>query len=158
MALGVPNGSAKICRQSDTRYTHHALQFAFLNGAFVSTLDSQPNEFLPVTKIPRSGLPEYALVCGDPRRAARIAKLFEHSREIGNNREYVTYRGTWKGIDLTVSSHGVGGSGAVCMFEELAMAGSKTKRYIWGNAHCYWKPEHLAPTPRQNIQSAWQNF
>lgn len=87
---------------------------------------SQINDFLPVTKIPRSGLPEYSLVCGDPRRAARIAKLFENSREIGNNREYVTYRGTWKGIDLTVSSHGVGGPGAICMFEELVMAGSRT--------------------------------
>ena len=87
---------------------------------------SQPNDFLPVTKIPRSGLPEYALVCGDPRRAARIAKLFENSREIGSNREYVTYRGTWKGIDLTVSSHGVGGPGAICMFEELVIAGAKT--------------------------------
>ena len=87
---------------------------------------SQINDFLPVTKIPRSGLPAYALVCGDPRRAARIAKLFDNSREIGNNREYVTYRGTWKGIDVTVSSHGVGGPGAICMFEELVMAGSKT--------------------------------
>lgn len=87
---------------------------------------AQPNDFLPITKIPRSGLPEYALVCGDPRRAARIAKLFENSREIGNNREYVTYRGTWKGIDVTVSSHGVGGPGAICMFEELVMAGAKT--------------------------------
>jgi uridine phosphorylase len=84
------------------------------------------NDFLPVTKIPRIGLPEFALVCGDPRRASRIASLFDDSREIGSNREYVTYRGTWKGIDLTVSSHGVGGPGAICMFEELAMAGSKT--------------------------------
>jgi uridine phosphorylase len=84
------------------------------------------NDFLPVTKIPRSGLPAYALVCGDPRRAARIAGYFENSREIGSNREYVTYRGAWKGVDLTVSSHGVGGPGAICMFEELAMAGSKT--------------------------------
>ncbi len=92
----------------------------------MSNSTPQPNDFLPVTKIPRSGLPEYALVCGDPRRAARIAKLFDDSREIGNNREYVTYRGTWKGIDLTVSSHGVGGPGAICMFEELAIAGAKT--------------------------------
>jgi uridine phosphorylase len=52
--------------------------------------------------------------------------VFENSREIGSNREYVTYRGTWKDIDLTVSSHGVGGPGAICMFEELAQAGSKT--------------------------------
>jgi uridine phosphorylase len=84
------------------------------------------NDFLPVTKIPRSGLPAYALVCGDPRRAARIAGYFEDSREIGSNREYVTYRGTWRGVDLTVSSHGVGGPGAICMFEELAQAGAKT--------------------------------
>lgn len=84
------------------------------------------NDFLPVTKIPRTGLPEFALVCGDPRRARRIADLFENSREIGSNREYVTYRGTWKGIDLVVSSHGVGGPGAICMFEELAQAGVKT--------------------------------
>lgn len=92
----------------------------------MSNSASQTNDFLPVTKIPRSGLPVYALVCGDPRRAARIAKLFDNSREIGNNREYVTYRGTWKGIDITVSSHGVGGPGAICMFEELQMAGAKT--------------------------------
>jgi uridine phosphorylase len=84
------------------------------------------NDFLPVTKIPRSGLPEFALVCGDPRRAARIAEHFEGTREIGNNREYVTYRGAWNGIDLTVSSHGVGAPGAICMFEELAMAGART--------------------------------
>jgi uridine phosphorylase len=84
------------------------------------------NDFLPVTKIPRSGLPDYALVCGDPRRAARIADQFEGKREIGNNREYVTYRGAWKGVDLVVSSHGVGGPGAICMFEELAQAGVKT--------------------------------
>lgn len=84
------------------------------------------NDFLPVSKIPRSGLPEFALVCGDPRRAARIASLLNDSREIGSNREYVTYRGHWQGVDLTVSSHGVGAAGAICMFEELAQAGSKT--------------------------------
>ena len=84
------------------------------------------NDFLPVTKIPRSGLPRHALVCGDPRRAARIADLFDDSRQIGSNREYVTYRGTWHGVDVVVSSHGVGGPGAICMFEELAQAGVKT--------------------------------
>jgi uridine phosphorylase len=84
------------------------------------------SEFLPITKIPRSGLPEYALVCGDPRRAARVAAMLTNSREIGSNREYVTYRGSWMGIDLVVSSHGVGGPGAICMFQELAMAGVKT--------------------------------
>jgi uridine phosphorylase len=84
------------------------------------------NDFLPVTKIPRSGLPEYALVCGDQRRALRIADLLDQRREIGSNREYTTYRGYWKGTDAVVSSHGVGGPGAICMFQELAKAGVKT--------------------------------
>jgi uridine phosphorylase len=84
------------------------------------------NDFLPVTKIPRSGLPEYALVVGDPRRAARVAEMLESPCEIGSNREYLTFRGKWKEVDLVVSSHGVGGPGAICMFQELSIAGVKT--------------------------------
>ena len=81
------------------------------------------SDFLPATKIPKSGLPAYAIVVGDPRRALLTAEMLENSREIGSNREYVTYRGTWKGLDLTVSSHGVGGPGAMIMFQELSIAG-----------------------------------
>jgi uridine phosphorylase len=81
------------------------------------------SDFLPITKIPRGGLPEHAIVCGDPTRAARIAELLEDSARIGSNREYVTYRGAWKGTELVVSSHGVGGPGAMCCFVELAQAG-----------------------------------
>jgi uridine phosphorylase len=84
------------------------------------------SEFLPATKIPRGGLPEYSVVVGDPRRAGLTAEMLTDSREIGSNREYVTYRGTWKGVDLTVSSHGVGGPGAMIMFQELSMAGART--------------------------------
>jgi uridine phosphorylase len=84
------------------------------------------SEFLPATKIPRSGLPAYAIVVGDPRRAALTAAMLDHSSEIGSNREYVTYRGTWKGLDLAVSSHGVGGPGAMILFQELTLAGAKT--------------------------------
>jgi uridine phosphorylase len=82
-------------------------------------------DFLPVTKIPRSGLPEFALVCGDPRRALRISEYIGGS-QIGHNREYTTYRGSWHGTDLVVSSHGVGGPGAICMFQELVKAGVTT--------------------------------
>jgi uridine phosphorylase len=84
------------------------------------------SDFLPVTKIPRSGLPAYAMVVGDPQRAASAAGQLHDCRRIGSNREYDTYRGTWRGTDLVVSSHGVGGPGAVCMFQELAMAGVST--------------------------------
>jgi uridine phosphorylase len=81
------------------------------------------SEFLPITKIPRVALPERALVCGDPLRATKIAELLKDSARIASSREYVTYQGTWNGIELLVSSHGVGGPGAMCCFIELAQAG-----------------------------------
>lgn len=81
---------------------------------------------LPITKIPSSGLPPYALVVGDPARAGLVAKLLDDAEQIGNNREYVTYAGTWRGVPVVVSSHGVGGPGAVCLFAELAEAGVHT--------------------------------
>ena len=84
------------------------------------------NDYLPITKIPCEGLPEFALVGGDPRRIQRIAERLDGARQIGHNREYTTYRGSWKGTDLVASSHGVGGPGAICMFQELAIAGVKT--------------------------------
>lgn len=42
---------------------------------------------------------------------------------MGKNREYHTYIGKWNGVPLTVCSHGIGGGGASCAFEELIQAG-----------------------------------
>lgn len=81
---------------------------------------------LPITKIPRTGLPGHALVVGDPERATAVASLLADSVLIGQNREYRSYQGTWHGVSVVVSSHGVGGPGAVCQFAELAEAGVHT--------------------------------
>jgi len=81
---------------------------------------------LPITKIPRSGLPGHALVVGDPERAAAVAGLLTEPVLIGQNREYRSYQGTWHGTPVVVSSHGVGGPGALCQFQELAEAGVHT--------------------------------
>lgn len=83
-------------------------------------------ELMPITRIPRSGVPGRALVCGDPARAERIAGLLDGADKIAADREYVTFRGYWKGTELLVSSHGVGGPGAICAFEELVTAGVTT--------------------------------
>jgi len=86
------------------------------------------NDFLTHHQIPRSGLPSYALVLRRPAPGGSHRGLFEGAREIGNNREYVTYTGTrWHGgrpgrFRRTAS----GGPGAICMFEELAQTGVKT--------------------------------
>ncbi|MGW2520700.1 nucleoside phosphorylase [Streptomyces sp. NPDC001617] len=81
---------------------------------------------LPVTRIPATGLPAHALVVGDPARAARICELLKDAEKIGENREYLTFQGDWKGRRVVVASHGVGGPGAVCCFQELMDAGVRT--------------------------------
>lgn len=84
------------------------------------------SDFLPITKIPRTGLPEHALVVGDPERASAVAELLEDPVLIGQNREYRSFQGSWRGQPVVVSSHGVGGPGAICQFTELAEAGVRT--------------------------------
>eukprot|EP01125_Pyxidicula_operculata_P003010 TRINITY_DN1308_c0_g1_i4.p1 TRINITY_DN1308_c0_g1~~TRINITY_DN1308_c0_g1_i4.p1 ORF type:complete len:107 (+),score=17.12 TRINITY_DN1308_c0_g1_i4:50-322(+) len=59
------------------------------------------------------------IVVGDPARATMVSKFLEAAECIGNNREYLTYSGTYKGVKVTVASHGVGGGGASMAFEEL---------------------------------------
>ena len=83
-------------------------------------------ELLPVTRIPRAGLPPRAVVVGDPFRAARMAERLDDPSEVACAREYRTFRGSWQGTDVLVSSHGVGGPGAVCLFQELTDAGVRT--------------------------------
>ncbi|MDQ1662879.1 MAG: uridine phosphorylase [Blastococcus sp.] len=83
-------------------------------------------ELLPVTRIPRTGLPPRAVVVGDPFRAERLAQRLEDPVEVAHAREYRTFRGSWQGVELVVSSHGVGGPGAICLFQELADAGIGT--------------------------------
>jgi uridine phosphorylase len=83
-------------------------------------------DLLPVTRLPRTGLPSRAVVVGDPFRAERVAERLDDPQEVAWAREYRTFRGSWQGVPLVVSSHGVGGPGAVCLFQELADAGVRT--------------------------------
>lgn len=83
-------------------------------------------DLLPVTRVPRSGLPERAVVVGDPARAAAVAGLLDGAREVSYHREYRVFSGSWKGLPVTVASHGVGAPGAILLFQELADAGVRT--------------------------------
>jgi len=81
---------------------------------------------LPITGIPRQGLPALALVTGDPKRVAAIGSMLDGCRSVADHREYRTCAGRWKGTDVVVSSHGVGAPGAVLLFHELIAAGVTT--------------------------------
>jgi uridine phosphorylase len=87
---------------------------------------TDPDKLLPILKTRPSDLASCALVVGDPKRAALAAELLTNAEEVGCNREYTTFTGEFAAKRVTISSHGVGGSGASICFEELIQGGVKT--------------------------------
>lgn len=93
---------------------------------------------LPNLKISSDCLPERVIVCGDQGRAKIIAELMESPTKLGENREYHSYSGLWKGTKVAVVSHGVGAPGAAVCFEELIMGGVRSIIRV-GTAGSYQK-------------------
>lgn len=81
---------------------------------------------LPILQIESNDVPKLAIVCGDPFRAAAIAQKLDDAVELGHAREYRSFKGRYKGVELAVVSHGVGCPGAAVCFEELIKAGVTT--------------------------------
>lgn len=82
-------------------------------------------KMIPIIDIPYNTIASRVLVCGDPYRAEAIAKRLDNMQQIGHAREYWTYNGTYKGVPVTISSHGVGAGGASVSFEGLILGGAK---------------------------------
>ncbi len=68
---------------------------------------------------------ERAIVVGDPGRAEFVAGMLENARLVNKHRGLLTYTGEWRGVPVTVSTHGMGGPGAAIIFEELIELGAK---------------------------------
>lgn len=80
---------------------------------------------LPCIAVSKGDINPRVITCGDPARAKKIADKLDDMRCLAKNREYHSYSGTWKGVPVTVTSHGVGEGGAVIGFESLCRAGAK---------------------------------
>ena len=65
------------------------------------------------------------IVAGDPARVEQLSKLLEEPRLVNTNRGFLTFTGKYRGIDVTVATHGVGAPSASIVFEELIMLGAK---------------------------------
>ena len=70
-------------------------------------------------QISNDSLPEIALLPGDPARVYEIGECLSNVEEIGNNRDYITIVGTYKGLSLTVCSSGIGGPSTEIAVVEL---------------------------------------
>ncbi len=80
---------------------------------------------LPTILLSPGDLPPYVLLPGDPARAARIAERLEGARELAKNREFHSYRGSYRGVEVGVVSTGVGAPGAAICAEEAIRAGAR---------------------------------
>jgi uridine phosphorylase len=77
-------------------------------------------------KCTRGDVARYVLLPGDPARVNVIASLWEESRKVAENRQYVTYTGKASGVDISATSSGIGSPSAAIAVEELARCGADT--------------------------------
>ena len=68
----------------------------------------------------------YVLLPGDPHRVPIVASKWDTAEKIADNREHVTYTGTYKGMPITCTSTGMGCPSTAIAVEELARCGAKT--------------------------------
>ncbi len=71
-------------------------------------------------------VPRYVLLPGDPGRVPLIAKYWDEAREVAHHREYLTYVGRYKGVEIAAMSTGIGGPAAAIAVEELLRVGADT--------------------------------
>ncbi len=92
--------------------------------------DKKVEKIVPIIDIPYNKIARESS-CGDPARAEKISKRLDHVEVVAKSREYWTFNGTYKGVPVTVSSHGVGGNGASVSFEGLILGGAKSYYPCW---------------------------
>ena len=67
----------------------------------------------------------YVIVPGDPNRVPVIAESLENVINQGQNREFNAYKGTHKGIEVSVVSTGIGCPSTAIAIEELSYIGAE---------------------------------
>ncbi|WP_292320191.1 uridine phosphorylase [Caldisphaera sp.] len=69
---------------------------------------------------------KYVLLPGDPDRVDIITSYMDSYKIISSHREYRTANGKYKGVDISVTSTGIGGPSISIALEELLRIGSNT--------------------------------
>lgn len=77
-------------------------------------------------KCRKGDVARYVLLPGDPARVKTIASLWDESRRVAENRQYITYTGRVSGVEISTTSTGIGSPSAAIAVEELARCGADT--------------------------------
>lgn len=76
-------------------------------------------------KAKKGDIAERVVVAGDPARVKQLAEFLDNPRLVNENRGFLVYTGEYKGVPITVATHGIGAPSAAIVFEELFMLGAK---------------------------------
>ena len=68
---------------------------------------------------------DIVLLPGDPGRVPKIVAYMDKAHEVAYNREFLTYTGSYKGAQVSVTSTGIGCPSSAIAVEELARIGAK---------------------------------
>ncbi len=85
-----------------------------VEGKFQYHIQCGPGDIAPI-----------AIVPGDQGRVAKIIEHIDGPVKIAENRGLITYKGTFDGIPVSVTSTGMGGPAAGIVYEELINLGAK---------------------------------
>lgn len=85
-----------------------------------------PDGRVPHINLKEGDVAGYVLLPGSLERAKMASSMFHEVVEKGIHREFLTYTGKYKGVDVTVMSTGMGCFSAVTAVEELAAIGAHT--------------------------------
>ena len=66
------------------------------------------------------------LIPGDPKRVSLMAQHLEDPKKVGENRQFVSYTGLFKGVKVSIVSSGIGVPAILITCEELYRSGCKT--------------------------------
>ncbi len=71
-------------------------------------------------------IPPYVLLPGDPKRSDLIASIWDESEFVADKRQFRTFKGKYKGVELAVTSTGIGPSAVEIALVELIRIGAHT--------------------------------
>ncbi len=77
-------------------------------------------------RIEKGSIPRFVFLPGDPDRVKKFAESWETSQLVAHEREYLTYKGKYRGVDLACTSTGIGSGAIAIAIEELLRVGADT--------------------------------